>query len=323
MQNHTIRTTSIYQLGHGKDHNVKNIWMLMETTSITIGLGALTLWGYNESLLILVWLCVFLQGCWMQRIYCVGHESAHRKLFPQNTLLNNIIGQLFLWVLLVPLSIFQKIHDFHHAANRRDIETSALDVYKVPANPNRLQRLWPQILWFAGILCGGWFIHSLISILLFLMLPVSIARKVSPAFKGWTLRNQISAGLCFFAPFSIHFIAVKLIGIDRWVLCYLCPFAIFAIVYSLQLYVYHYRTTIGPKTLYHARRLSGPKWISWWLLNLNEHDTHHQRPKIVWYALPDSHKPLPVEFAHNQNVQTYFEGLRQQFKGPTLIEREP
>ena len=323
MKNHTIRTTSVYQLGHGKDHNVKNIWMLIETTSITIGLGALTLWGYNESLSILVWLCVFLQGCWMQRIYCVGHESAHRKLFPKNPLLNNIIGQLFLWVLLVPLSIFQKIHDFHHAANRRDPKTSALDVYLVPTNPNRLQRLWPQILWFSGILCGGWFIHSLISILLFLMLPVSIAQKVSPAFRGWTLRNQIVAGLCFFAPFGIHFVAVQLMGFERWSLCYLFPFVIFAIVYSLQLYVYHYRTTIGPKTLYHARRLSGPKWISWWLLNLNEHDTHHQRPKIVWYALPDSHKPLPTEFAHNQNVHTYFEGLRQQFNGPTLIEREP
>ena len=323
MQNEKNRTTTAYQLGHGTDHNLKSIWMLIETTSIIIGLAGLTLWSYDNSLPILVWLGVFLQGCWMQRVYCVGHESAHRRLFPHNPLLNNIVGQLFLWILLVPLSIFQKIHDFHHAANRRDYQTSALDVYMVPPNPSRLQRLWPNILWYAGILCGGWFIHSLISILLFLMLPVGIARKVSPAFKGWTLGNQIAAGLSFFAPFIIHFIAVQWVGVEIWALCYLFPFAIFAIVYSLQLYVYHYRTTIGPKTLYHARRLSGPRWISWWLLNLNEHDTHHQRPKIVWYALPDSHKPLPTEFAANQNVETYFAGLCQQFNGPTLVEREP
>ena len=207
MADHTIRTTSQYQLGHGKTHSTKNMWMLMETILITTGLCALTLWGNHKSLSLLVWPSVFLQGCWMQRIYCVGHESAHRKLFPQNALLNNIIGQLFLWVLLVPLSIFQKIHDFHHAANRRDPKTSALDVYLVPSNPNRMQRLWPQILWFSGILCGGWFLHSLISILLFLMLPVSVAQKVSPAFKGWTLRNQILAVLCFITPFGIHFMA--------------------------------------------------------------------------------------------------------------------
>lgn len=322
MQDHTIRTTSAYQLGHGQNHNVKNIWMLLETILITIGLCGLTIWGHQESLSILVWFCMFLQGCWMQRIYCVGHESAHRKLFPQNTLLNNVVGQIFLWILLVPLSIFQKIHNFHHAANRRDPETSALDVYMVPSNPNRIQQLWPKILWFGGILCGGWFLHSLISILLFLMLPVSVAKNISPAFKGWTLRNQISAILCFAAPFGIHYGVIQSLGFDRWMLCYLIPFAIFAIVYSLQLYVYHYRTTIGPKTLFHARRLSGPKLISWWLLNLNEHDTHHQRPKIVWYALPDAHKPLPAEFARNQNVHTYFEGLCQQFNGPTLIERE-
>ena len=36
-------------------------------------------------------------------------------------------------------------------------------------------------------------------------------------------------------------------GFELWALCYLFPFAIFAIVYSLQLYVYHYRTTIGPR----------------------------------------------------------------------------
>ena len=134
-----------------------------------------------------------------------------------------------------------------------------------------------------------------------------------------TTRSNL-AMICFVAPIGLHATTIHFVGFDLWSRCYLIPFAIFAVVYSLQLYIYHYRTTIGPKTLFHARRLSGPKWISWWLLNLNEHDTHHQRPKIVWYALPDCHKPLPIDFQHNQNVETYFEGIRQQFQGPTLVE---
>ena len=320
MPNHTIRATSAYNLGSGVAHVSKSVRMLLETLLIVTGLCGLTVWSHQQSIDSVLWSSIFLQGCWMQRVYCVGHESAHRKLFPKNGPLNNVVGQIFLWVLLVPLSIFRKIHDFHHSANRRDEHTSALDIYMVPANPTRLQRLWPNLLWYGGILCGGWFLHSLISILLFLMLPVRIAQKVSPAFKGWTLKDQILAMMCFVAPIVLHAVTIQTIGFELWSRCYLIPFAIFAVVYSLQLYIYHYRTTTGSKTLFHARRLSGPKWISWWLLNLNEHDTHHQRPKIVWYALPDCHKPLPVEFEHNQNIETYFEGIRQQFKGPTLVE---
>lgn len=314
--------TSKNKLGHDSSHWWRTSFMLIETVLILIGLSALTIWSQQESIYSLLGLCIFLQGSWFQRIYCVGHESAHRKLFPKKTLLNNVVGQFFLWILLVPLGVFRKIHDFHHAANRRDARTSALDVYVISKNPGRLARAWPHFLWYLGIVCGGWFVHSLISILLFLMLPLSIARKVSPAFKGWTKQDQLLSILCFIIPFGIHFIIIETVGLNNWLLCYLMPFGVFAVVYSLQLYVYHYQTTIGPKTIFHARRLSGPKWLSWWLLNLNEHDTHHQRPKIVWYALPDSHKALPTEFAQNQNVDTYFEGICQQFKGPTLIQEE-
>lgn len=184
MPNHTIRATSAYNLGYGVIHVSKSARMLLETSSIMVGLCGLTFWSHQHSVHSLFWISMFLQGCWMQRVYCVGHESAHRKLFPQNTILNNTVGQVFLWILLVPLSIFRKIHDFHHSANRRDEQTSALDIYLVPANATRLQRIWQQVLWYGGILCGGWFLHNLISILLLLMLPVRIAQKVSPAFKG-------------------------------------------------------------------------------------------------------------------------------------------
>ena len=106
--------------------------------------------------------------------FIVGHESAHRKLFPQTPIEQHHWAVIFVGPL--DLSIFQKILDFHHAANRRDPKPVRL-MYTGTSQPNHLQRLWPHVLWFFGILCGGWFIHSLISILLFLMLPVSIAGK--------------------------------------------------------------------------------------------------------------------------------------------------
>ena len=117
-----------------------------------------------------------------------GHEASHHKLLPEHPRANDAIGQLALFFLMVPLSVFRKIHRFHHGANRRDHQTSALDCYVVPKGAGPLRRGWAHVLWFTGILGGGWFTHSLVSILLFLFLPVSMARKVSPAFQGWNVR---------------------------------------------------------------------------------------------------------------------------------------
>ena len=235
----------------------------------------------------------------MQRVYCVGHESAHRKLYPQNPIVNNVVGQLFLWVLLVPLSIFRKIHDFHHAANRRDEQTSALDIYVIPANATRLQRLCALIfLWYGGILCGGWFSPQSNLDTPFFNATHWHCPNCFPRIQRMDItRSNLGNDLLLLHRLVSMRTAILFIGFDLWSRCYLIPLAIFAVVYSLQLYIYHYRTTTGPKTLFHARRLSGPKWVSWWLLNLNEHDTHHQRPKIVWYALPDCHKPYRLTFS--------------------------
>ena len=112
MPNHTIRATSAYNLGYGVIHVSKSARMLLETSSIMVGLCGLTFWSHKHSVHSLLWISMFLQGCWMQRVYCVGHESAHRKLFSQNIILNNTVGQVFLWILLVPLSIFERSMTF-------------------------------------------------------------------------------------------------------------------------------------------------------------------------------------------------------------------
>ena len=308
------------RFGHGKHHIRRNVKMLTETFALFAIFLWLSWFGYHQQNPLVLWSGIIAQGFWMQRIYCVGHESSHQKLFPKNPTTNDVVGQLYLWILLVPLPIFRKIHRFHHSSNRKDHKTSALDVYMIPQNPSWHQRIAPYLLWYAGILLGGWFFHSLVSILFFLFLPLRVAQKVSPAFTGWSRRNQIFSIACFAFPVVVHFFCVKMIGPSLWLHLYGIPFVVFSFVYSLQLYVYHYGTTIGPKTLYHARRLTGSRVIGWWLLNLNEHDTHHQRPKIVWYKLPESGKPLPLEFAKNQNVTTFSQGILQQFKGPTIIQ---
>ena len=159
------------------------------------------------------------------------------------------------------------------------------------------------------------FVHSLVSIVLFLLLPVSVARRVSPAFRGWNLRYQLGSIGLFSLGLALHLLAA---AAQVWWLTLGLPMLVFAWVYSAQLYVYHYGTTRGPQVRFHVRSLQG-FGVSWWLLQLNEHATHHQRPDIPWHARVQHRVPLPPEFAHNQDVHTFVGGLLHQLRGPTLL----
>ena len=162
--------------------------------------------------------------------------------------------------------------------------------------------------------------HSLVSIVLFLCLPVSLARRVSPVFRGWTTADQLRAIGVFFLGLSGHAVVILTLGLLAWSVCFGLPLIVFAVVYSAQLYVYHYDTTVGSDVRFHVRNLGGSAIISWWLLNLNEHATHHRVPTIVWYELPEHRKFLPEGYRSNQNAKSFWQGLTQQLRGPTIVE---
>ncbi len=305
-----------------RQHALINAWMLAETAGLHALFAALSLYGLQSGHTMWAVLGVVLQGVWLQRTYCVGHESSHKKLFATHPRLNDTIGQAFLFLILVPLPVFRAIHRFHHGANRRDPHTSALEVHVVPEGASRARRLVPWLVWYVAVFAGGWFLHGLISVLLFLFCPPKVARKISPAFSGWTWSQQLASIVLFGLPIAGHVAVGMLFGAATWWVLIGAPLLVFAWVYSAQLYVYHYATTIGPETRFHARRLHGGPLLGWWLLNLNEHDTHHRQTKIVWYKLPDHAKPLPPDYAANQNVHTFGAGLLQQLKGPLILEQK-
>lgn len=303
-----------------EDHEKRTTRMLTETFGL-LGLFALVGglgWSTGSPLLLAAG--AVLQGVWMQRLYVVGHEAAHGKLYPGEPRRNARWGQLALLPLLVPLPVFRKIHRFHHGANRRDPHTSALEVFVFP-HDGLPQRLYAWTVWLLAVLAGGWFWHSVVSILLFLALPTRMAEKVSPAFHGWSTSDRAKSLGVFFVALSLHLALGWLGGLHLWLALIGLPLAVFGWVYSVQLYVYHYDTTVGPAVTLHARRLHGPG-VSWWLLNLNEHDTHHRLPSVVWYALPDAGRPLPAPHDTNQNTDSFLTGLVQQLRGPRIVVEE-
>lgn len=303
-------------------HALINSWMLTETVLLHVLFVSMTLYGLQQHANHWLIAGIVLQGFWLQRTYCVGHESAHKKLFKDRPWLNDSIGQAFLFLILVPLPVFRAIHRFHHGANRRDAHTSALEVHVIPKDAGRLKSSVPWLAWYLAVFAGGWFFHGLISVLLFLFCPPQLARKISPAFSGWTWSHQGLSILLFGLPVLGHIALAAWGGTMLWWALLGAPLTVFAWVYSIQLYVYHYKTTMGDETRFHARRLHGGPILAWWILNLNEHDTHHRLTKVVWYELPQNAQPLPEAYASNQNVHRFRDGILQQFQGPLVLEKE-
>ncbi|EDM75875.1 fatty acid desaturase family protein [Plesiocystis pacifica SIR-1] len=302
-------------------HRPLTLRLLLESVGVFAALAALTLWadhaGANR---LVVGLCVFAQGCWFHRLYVVAHEASHRKLWPEHRGINDAIGQLLLLPLMLPLRIHRKIHAFHHGQNRRDHHTSAIDTFVLKRPASKLARLRCHVLWFIAVFAGGWFIHSLISVLLFLAMPLSVARRISPAFRGWTGRDQLLSMAAFAVGVGVHLGVAKLGGARVWGLCLGAPLLAFAWVYSLLVYIYHYDTSYGPQVRFHVRSLRPNRVASWWLLNFNEHATHHRMPKLPWYQLPEHRQPMPNAFADNQKVETILGAILYQLRGARIIE---
>ena len=304
-------------------HSRITIWLLLETISIQFVLVFLANWihGVESPYHWLLYVPVLImQGLWFDRIYVVGHEASHRKIVPGNKFVNDLLGTMILLPIIVPIRVYRKIHDFHHGFNRMDPRTSALDTFVTKRAPGTLAKAYYYCLWFIGVFMGGYFIHSLISVLIFLFLPTPVARRISPAFKGWKIKDALISWLQFAAGVGLHVGCGVLFGWKVYILSLGAPLLAFAWIWSMLMYIFHYRTSIGKKVSCNVRRLDRNVFFSWLLLNFNEHVTHHQRPSIPWYELPGKRKELPEEYSgQNQQVKTIWQAILHQFKGPVIL----
>ncbi|HMX04784.1 MAG TPA: fatty acid desaturase [Chitinophagales bacterium] len=302
----------------------RNGILLVETFTILILNGVLATYMHSHLPTTLFRCCyaplLLFQGLWYYRIYIVGHEAAHKKLIPAHLLLNEIAGSLVLLPLLTPLNIYRKIHYFHHGFNRKDPHTSALDTFVVKGKYRTLKTAYYYVVWYLSVFCGGFFLHSLVSVILFLFCPPALARKISPAFNGWNYKDQLKAILLFLAGILIHLWVFTFFGKTAYLLSLGLPMLVFAWLLSMLVYVFHYDTTMGEHVRYNVRSVNRIPVLSWILMNFNEHATHHQYPNIPWYRLPENRSELPEEFGNkNQSTRNFFVAVIRQLKGPHVI----
>ena len=98
----------------------KNTVLIIETIVVFIGLCFFATYihrhpfQYDISRKLLYFFTALLQGLWFYRFYIIGHEASHRKLFTTSKIANDIVGSIILLPLMTPITIYRKIHLFHH-----------------------------------------------------------------------------------------------------------------------------------------------------------------------------------------------------------------
>ncbi len=306
-------------------HRWLTIRVVGETIALFVALAVLAVfigarWGESFAWKLAYLVVLFAQGLALQRIYIVAHEAAHKKIAPNNLRVNDFIGQFVLLPMLVPLQVYRAIHVFHHGFNRRDVHTSALDVFVTPWRVTRFVRAVCYALWFAGVFLGGFFLHSLVSIVIFLFLPTRTAQKISPAFKHWTPHDRAIAWGQFLAGAALYLAIYFAFGFDVLRFTLIFPLLMFAWIWSLLVYIFHYHTTLGEKTRYNVRAIKRHWFFSWLMLNFNEHATHHMYPHIPWYELPERKQELPDVYAEkNQTETSVWRAILNQLRGPLVV----
>jgi fatty acid desaturase len=303
-------------------HERKTLALLAETLAVAFGLFALSLAALQTLARPLAWPAItvlaVLQGLWFDRLYTVAHEAVHLKLFPRRRRLNDGLGTALMLPIVAPFTVFRKIHGFHHGSNRRDVETAALDHMRLPENGGPSAAAARRGLWLFYVFGGGFFLHTLATILIFLFVPTRRASTISPVFRAWSRRLRLRAFAEFAAGIGLHVAVAQLWGAAAWLAVLGLPMLVFAWFWSMLLYIYHYRTSIGPDVRHNVRSLRRQPFFSWLLLNFNEHATHHRDPTIPWYELPERRYALPPSHAANDDVATLFEAVWRQRRGPVL-----
>jgi fatty acid desaturase len=307
-------------------HRLVTSRVVIETLVLFVGLSylAYTL-GQNKTTtsLLLYSIVLFAQALLFQRLYIIGHEAAHRKLVLNNRNMNDLLGQALMLPILIPVQIYRKVHNFHHGFNRRDHHTSALDVFVSPWRVTPIVRVFYYLVWYVGVFAGGYFLHSVASIIIFLFVPTSKAVRVSPAFKNWKQKDRVRSWLEFLACVSFHLLVAFIFGYEVLLYSLGLPFLAFAWLWSLLVYIFHYHTTLGQQTRFNVRSLQQNWFFSWLLLNFNQHATHHMFPNVPWYKLLERHAELPKPYAQkNQTTSSVWGAILKQLSGPTIVYKK-
>lgn len=253
---------------------------------------------FMQSILLPVWLLPFdptsgwlllfpilLANSWWAFI----HEAIHGSLFASPAA-NRLVGRLHGILFGASFELLRWGHLLHHALSRSRRDRTEVR----PADGGSVVTF--AVGYYFRLVGGLYLFEVLGGLLLLLPRPLLLAlgaRLARPdnllgalADKLLEPANLARARLDAMAILALHAMAFLLYAEHAWML--LLALLGRGFLVSLLDNVFHYDTPLDDRR--HARNLRLPDWASALLLHFNLHGTHHLRPTLSCWSLPEQHR---------------------------------
>lgn len=267
-------------------------------------LAGLSIWLYRLQLywpILLVWA---VQSHLGHMNLIAFHEASHYILHPQR-LLNEANGILVGTFILTPLSSYRLVHNAHHLrlGEERDLE---LWPYVNTAVPR-----WQRLLSAAGELLLGFFYTPVVflhGVLNAGRLPASLRRRLWGEYAlCLILWTGLIGGATYFGL------------VPELLIAYVIPSIISGNLQSLRKFTEH-MGMLGDDVPSLTRTVvpNGPigRFLSWTMMHIDYHGTHHRFAKIPQYNLPKATTLVYEDALHSQRsiYPTYLSAMWAMFR---------
>ena len=213
-----------------------------------------------------------IQGMLLNGLYAGQHEMSHRTAFKSRRL-NDWIGELIGFVMILPARWDQKFHFAHHRNTqdpKRDPELLAYGIFNLPS-------------WRVSLLGlpFGWGQAKAM---------VQVARGFFPSYAWWLSNAErpqmIREARLHLAGYAL--ILLLSVWFDSWTALeyWLGPLLAMKSIYQLQNIGEHTGLAHDPDTLRCTRTLRGPSPMRWLVWNMSYHAAHHTYPSVPFHRLP-------------------------------------
>lgn len=255
---------------------------------IATSVGYLAISYFPWFLLPLAWIFTgtALTGC-----FVIAHDCGHRS-FAKKVWVNDVVGHIFLLVLIYPFHSWRVLHNLHHQHTNKLMVDTAWH----PWLPEEYEQTPKFLRSFLSLFRGRlWWLSSILHWGRFHFNP----SLVKPREKG-----QVSLSIAVVAIFALVFFPTLFLTTGIWgvVKFWLMPWLVYHFWMSTFTLVHHTDLTIPfrPKSSWNAveAQLCGtihchyPRWIEFLCHDINVHIPHHLSVAIPSYNLRLAHESL-------------------------------
>ncbi len=237
----------------------------------------------------------------MCRSYVLEHDAGHQNLF-RSPHLNNFVGNLCGFGIMIPFSMWKLIHNSHHThVGNLDKRDSNPEVWTMTVKEfNSSSRFKRSLYRFMRSKFGRLIITP--------TLNFGIAgRLIHPKYS----RNAIISVLFHNVVYGLFFwLLIYKFGWLSFILCYVIPLILFFGVAAFSLYGQHqFEQTYWKRkddwswktaSMFGSTNLQAPFWFRWLVGNVVHHTAHHVNPNIPNFKLHKAQLLMDETFEVNK-----------------------